>query len=325
MIRRCSILLLGICVSLPLSAQRSQQQQSGAEVIVTVTFDDNHQVPQMTRVVLMTSARMPAGEQFANDRGQASFRVSSGSYIVQATSLEGEPVESSFAIQPREAVHSEYLLMKRKAAKNSDSKDGSISAAELNIPDKARKEFDKGLSAFDKEDFPTARQHFTKAVELYPKYALALVNLGVIEMKQGKASQGENYFEKAIQADPQLPNGYTSLARVKILQQKYDSADALLGKALSIRPLDAEPLTMLATSQSREGKYDEALTTARKVHSVPHERFAVVHIIAAESLLQLHQPDQAADEYRLFLKEFPTSPDANSVRAELRTIEHQSQ
>jgi tetratricopeptide (TPR) repeat protein len=235
--------------------------------------------------------------------------------------MEAEPGEASFSVQPHESMHSDYIMLKHKAAKGTDSHEASISAAELNIPDKARKEFEKGLSAFDKDDLSTAGQHFSKAVELYPQYSLALVNLGVIEMRQGNQAQGENYFELSIKADPAMPNGYTSLARVRILQKNYDSADALLAKALSIRPLDPEPLTMLATSQSREGKYDEALATCRKVHTVPHEHFAVVHIIAAESLMRLKQPDQAADEYRLFLKEFPTSPNADSVRAALRSLE----
>jgi tetratricopeptide (TPR) repeat protein len=324
MIRRCSILLLAISATLPVFAQRSQQQQTGAEVLVTVTFEDNHQVPSMARISLFTSARMPVAEQFANDRGQASFRVSSGNYLVQATSLEGEAVESSFTIQPREAMHSEYLLMKRKSKKDADSHEGSISAAQLNIPDKARKEFDKGLSAFDKDDFNTAAQHFSKAVEIYPQYALALVNLGVIDMKENNMVGGQQYFEAAIKADPQLPNGYTALARVKILQTDYAEADTLLTKALSIRPLDPEPLTMLATSESRSGKYDMALATARKVHNVPHEHYAVVHIIAADALLKLNEPQMAADEYRLYLKEFPASPNAEQVRTALQSIENQA-
>ena len=320
MIRRCSILLLAIIASLTLYGQRSQQPSS-TEVVITVTFEDNHQVPSMTRVVLFTSTRTPVAEQLANDRGQASFRVSSGNYIAQATSMDAEPGEISFSVQPRESMHSDYIMLKHKATNNTDSKDASISAAELNIPDKARKEFEKGLNAFDKNDFSNARQHFSKAAEIYPQYSLAFVNLGVIEMKQGNAAQGETDFQQAIKADPQMPNGYTALARLRIIQTQYGAADTLLGKALTIRPLDPESLTMLATSQSREGKYDEAVATARKVHSIPHERFAVVHIIAAESLMRLKQNDQAADEYRLFLKEFPNSPNADSVRAALRSLE----
>src|SRR5205823_2509674 len=175
------------------------------------------------------------------------------------------------------------------------------------------KEFDKGVTASAKQDLPGAGQHFMKATEIYPQYALAFVNLGAIAMQQGNNGEGEHFFEQAIHADPQLPMGYTSLARVKILQEKYAEADSLLEKALTIRPLDPEPLTMLATSQFRSGKYPEAIVTARKVHSVPHEHYAVVHILAAEALAKQNQPDIAADEYRLFLKEFPESPHAESV------------
>jgi Tfp pilus assembly protein PilF len=221
-------------------------------------------------------------------------------------------------------MHNEWVRVKRKPVSGvvPTSTDGSVSQATLNIPDKARKEFDKGVSSSGKQDFLAANQHFTKATEIYPQYGLAFVNLGAVAMQEGNSAAGEHYFEQAIHADPQLPNGYTSLARVRIMQQQYDEADTLLAKALSIRPLDPEPLTMLATSELRSGKYPEAIANAKKVHSLPHEHFAVVHILAAEALGKQHQPDQAAEEYRLYLKEQPLSPHADSIRAAIQNLEN---
>ena len=267
MLRRClSALAVAAILASPAYAQRNQQGNvSSVELVLNVAFDDNNEVPKMCRVQLLTSARMPMAEAFANDRGQATFHVSSGSYMVQALSLEAETGEITFVVNSRETMHNEWLRLKRKPVNGGvpTSTDGSVSQSTLNIPDKARKEFDRGVSSSEKQDFLAAIQHFTKAIEIYPQYGLAFANLGAVAMQEGNSAAGEHYFEQAIHADPQLPNGYTSLARIRILQQKYDEADTLLAKALSIRPLDPEPLTMLATSELRSGKFPEAIANAK--------------------------------------------------------------
>ena len=328
MFLRCLLVFtIAIAAAPTLHAQRTQSGgNNSTEIVINVAFDDNNEVPKMCRIQLLTNARMPVAEAFANDRGQATFHASSGSYMVQALSSDSETAELSFVVNPRETLHNEWIRVKRKLPNGNQptSTAGSISQAALNVPDKAKKEFDKGLSASEKQDLRGATEHFAKATEIYPQYGMAFVNLGAIAMQEGNSAEGQRYFEQAIKADPQLPNAYTSLARIKILQQNYDEADSLLGKALTIRPLDPEPLTMLATSQLRSGKLDQAISNSRKVHSVPHDRFSVVHLLAADALVKQHQLLAAEDEYRLYLKEQPMSPHANSVRAQLESLERQT-
>lgn len=329
MIRRIFLLpaFVSLCCIATHAQRPSQQQQptSQTELTVYVSYDDDNTVPQMCRVQLQTGSRMPVADSFANDRGQVTFHVGQGSYRIVAILNGREVGDVSFAVNPRENVHQEYIRFKHQPAEGAgNSTEGSVSAAALNIPDKAKKEFDKGVSASEKQDLDGASRHFGKAIEIYPQYSMALVNLGVISIKQGHVDDGQALFERAIKADPQLPNGYTNLARLCILQANYPEAETLLAKALTIRPLDPEPLTMLATSQMRSGEYDQAIVTSKKAHSVPHERYAVIHIVAAEAFMQLHQPDRAADEYRLFLKEFPASPNADEVRATLHSLEDHS-
>jgi tetratricopeptide (TPR) repeat protein len=328
MIRRCLSLLAiaAFCITPSLAQRSSNGPANSVEVVINVAFDDNNEIPKMCRVQLLTSARMPVAEVFLNDRGQANFRVSSGSYMVQTNAQDAESGEATFVVNPRETMHNEWVRIKRKPINGVavTSTEGSISTAALNIPDKAKKEFEKGVSASGKQDLRAATEHFTKAAELYPQFGMAFVNLGAIAMQEGNSAEGQRYFEAAIKADPQLPNGYVSLARVRVLQQSYDEADTLLVKALSVRPLDPEPLTILATSQLRSGKLDQAIASAKKVHSLPHERFAVVHLLAADALVKQHRLEAAEDEYRVYLKEQPMSPHAESVRAQLQSLERQT-
>jgi outer membrane protein assembly factor BamD (BamD/ComL family) len=54
---------------------------------------------------------------------------------------------------------------------------------------------------------------------------------------------------------------------------------------------------------------------------VPHEKFAMAHLVAAQAYTKKDRLDQAAEEYKLFLKESPDSPNAASARATLQSIQ----
>lgn len=327
---RSSILtLLILCPALMFSQRSSAPQTGGNDVYVYVTFEHEKPAGISCRVTLFTTTRQRVGEEFTNDRGLAIFRgVKAGDYRLVAGGTNIEEAESAITVYSHggydstQNEHIEVKLIKKDAEQNSSAQ-ASVSVTTLNIPDKARKEFEKGLAAFDKQDFPTARERFTKAVDLYPQYCGALLDLGVIAMQEGHADEGKHYFERATQADPQNPAGYVYLARVDIVRKDYKDAEPLLAKALAISPLDPEPLTLLASSQLQLGELDQAVANAKKVHAVPHQQFAIAHYIAAQALLKESQPAQAADEFRLYLQESPQGPNAAAAKAALASINPQ--
>lgn len=298
---------------------------TGAELDIWVTFDNDHPVPEMYRVQLLNTQRIPIATTITNGRGEAIFpNIREGGYHLAVSGPNVETTETSFAIYRGELSHNEYVRVNRRGDAAPSSNEASVSRATLDIPDKARKEFEKGSAAFKKQDFAQAREKFQKAVELYPRYSLALENLGVLAMKENKVEDGERYFNQAITADPQEPTAYVQLARSEMLRKHYAEAEPLLLKVTSITPLDPEALTMLAASELYLGKTEEAVATAKKVHSVPHEHFANSHLLAAQGLMNEKKFDLAADELRLFLKESPDDPNAKSARAALQSIENKA-
>jgi Tfp pilus assembly protein PilF len=78
----------------------------------------------------------------------------------------------------------------------------------------------------------------------------------------------------------------------------------------------------LATLQLQQGEFAQAVSNAQKVHALQqHQQYAIAHYVAAEALMKQFQPQQAAEEYRLFLKEAPASPMAAAARDALNSIE----
>lgn len=307
--------------SVPAWAQRQQQQH--VDLTIRIFPENTRTLPNSLKVELLTGSRMPITMTYARDEGTVTFnRLDPGSYrvIVSSPDLE-EPREISFVINRNQTMHLETMSVRVKAPVENTSTQGSISAASLNIPSKAAQEFDKGLEAFNKKETDKAKIRFSKAVELYPRYAAAYNNLGVISMQAGNLLEGEDFFRKAVHADEHYAPPYLNLAKAIMPQNKNQEAIELLVKASSLDPLNAEILSILAMLELQTGSHSKAAANARKAHNVAHERFAVCHFIAGRALEAQNLPLQALEEYKMFLKEAPDSPSAPKVRSAMAALE----
>ena len=72
--------------------------------------------------------------------------------------------------------------------------------------------------------------------------------------------------------------------------------------------------------QFKRGEFQEALATINKVHAMPHEKFADVHLIAAEIYQKENRNAEALAESESYLKEYPDSPRALQVREAMAQI-----
>ncbi|MCU1307734.1 MAG: repeat protein [Acidobacteriaceae bacterium] len=295
-----------------------------ADVEVRITYENERPADGQIRVDLLASGGAIVAQQFTRDQGQVTFHsVFPGNYRLRVSGIDIEDnSETTFAVESRESVHFETVRVKtKKTDAQQSSNQGNISAAVLNIPDKARKEFEKGVSSMSKNDMPEAQKHFSKATEIYPQYAGAYNNLGVIAMKSGSPDDGKKLFEQAVRADANNAGAYVNLARCLVMKNNFSEALPLLEKASALSPMDPEALTLLANAQLSSHQLDVALANARKVHTMEHQRFTLSHLIAARVLVLQDKLDEAAAEYRTFLKESPESPKADNVRAAIESIE----
>lgn len=327
MIRRRTLVvvlsLLGLLVS-GFAQRRSSgpttNQTRTVDLNVRVTLPNDRPADKGLEVSLMAPHGGIVQQSFTDDIGAASFRgISPGRYRLRITGLNIESTDlPQFEINSMETVHYEYVHVTPKddGSGNGNAQGGGmISAAELNIPDKARKEFDKGIEAMQKSENDKALEHFEKATAVYPQYAMAYNNIGVIQIKEGRAMQARQAFETAVSVNPKLAAGYLNLARLSMNDNKYAEADQLIAKALTVEPNRVEAMALAAQTKLMMGDLDGAYAFAKKVHSQPdHKTYSAVHLIAAQVLQKKGEPDQAMAEYKMFLAESPDSPTAPRVR-----------
>jgi tetratricopeptide (TPR) repeat protein len=290
------------------------------ELSVRIALMDDRPAPSQLRVQLLTSSELQVNESFTDETGFARFSVRPGNYRIRVTGMQiEETVSSVFSISRVDPAHIEFVRVRLLPSKDGTQppSTGLVSLTQMNIPDKARKEYEKAGKAMQGSNWAEARLQLEKAIALYPQFAAAWNDLGVVHMNSGDRAAARAAFEKAIEFDPNYPRAHRNLAMLTFSEGRNDEAAALLEKTLASDPLDPQALTLMAQLQLLAGKTEAALANARKVHSVPHEGQAVAHYIAARALEARNLPQEAAAEYRLFLQEAPNSASAPKARAAL--------
>ncbi|MBA3912334.1 MAG: tetratricopeptide repeat protein [Acidobacteriales bacterium] len=208
------------------------------------------------------------------------------------------------------------LLIAASVSAETHSDRYSVSVTSLKVPSEAKKEYRNGCSAIEKQDWRKAADHFSKAVEIYPRYAEAYNNLGAAYVHLGDPQKGREAFQHALEADDHFAAALVNIAQTEIAEHNFGSAESHLVRAVSADPTSMTTLTLLSNVQLLAQHYDDAIATSRKAHLMPHEN-ALVHYVAARALLHKSRVAEAVDECKLFLQEEPTGPRAEAVRREM--------
>ena len=194
-----------------------------------------------------------------------------------------------------------------------------VSTSDLGVPIRARKEFDKASELISKRELDQAVQKLNKEISIYPPYALAYNNLGVIYSRLGDVALERKSLEKAISLNDHFALAYTNLGRMNLVAGDFKEAQTNLDKASTFDPADPMTLILLAYAEFKQGRFDEAIATTRKAHAM-EKSHAFAHRVAARVFEQQGQRASAIAELELFLKEAPAGPGADGVRKELETV-----
>jgi tetratricopeptide (TPR) repeat protein len=229
---------------------------------------------------------------------------------VSGLDIEEENIEN---VEPAAGDRVLNITIRRKGEKRGNG--GVVAANTLKVPGKAEKELDRGNKALEDKKLPEARDHFQKAIELYPQYDLAYNGLGATLVELHDMDGARSAFQKSVEVNDKFASGYRNLARISASEKDYIKAVNFLQRSLSLEPLNAEALSRLCQFDYILGKDTEVPDLARKLHSLPHTGMELAHFAAASSLERMNKPDEAIGEYTLFLSEAPGSTLAGPAKA----------
>ena len=95
---------------------------------------------------------------------------------------------------------------------------------------KAQREKELGNAAYKKNDFETAIQHYTKAIDLDDEDIFYITNTAVCYTKFGTLPEGLKNVNKCIELDPSFSKGYSRKAAVQFFMKEYDKSMELIMK-----------------------------------------------------------------------------------------------
>ena len=322
------------CLLIPQAQAQTRSRTGGTSIStgnvhVHVVYADDHRATKNLLVQLMQGpSSTPVQTTYTNDAGKADFsNIPVGDYHVV---VSGEGIETTdsamFEVDARQISQSQYVTVRQIDAsgpKPANPKSGTVSAADLNAPSKARKELDKANEAIAHQEWSKAAELLNRAIAIYPQYVAAYNNLGVAYGRMNDTAREQEALQKAISLDEHFVPACGNLAKLYLQLKKFAAAEALLGKALSVDPNNGQNLTLLADTQYMEGHYDAAIATAQRAHSLPNEPHSVVHYIAGKAYEQENRKQQALAEFQIFLTEEPAGARADHVRSDIAKMQAQ--
>lgn len=194
-----------------------------------------------------------------------------------------------------------------------------VSASNLAVPNRARKEFEKATDLVRHQELQEAIKRLNKAIHLYPQYAVAYNNLAVIYGQLSDRVHEDEALQKAISVNPNFALGYVNLGRIEMKANNYPAAEPFLAKAAELNPGDVNALILLSYSEFMDKSFDAAIANTRKAHAL-QQSHAFAHRVAARVFEQQKRRADAIAELETFLKEEPSGPRADAARQEIDVV-----
>ena len=180
----------------------------------------------------------------------------------------------------------------------------TVSVMRLQIPDKARSEYDKACSDFRKKKFAEAEEHIRGAIEKYSNYVAAWVMMGQVLEAEQQVEKAHDACSHASAADPTYLPPYICLAELDARSGHWDEILHVTNLALDLNPVgDVYAYFYRSMAYFNMNKLPEAERSALvaermdAAHHQPSVHFLLAHIYEAKGDLA-----GAAAEVKQFLK-----------------------
>jgi tetratricopeptide (TPR) repeat protein len=313
----------------------AQAQTSGSlvgNVHVHVVYADDRKAGGNLMVRLMDgSGSNTVQTMYTNAQGKADFWnvQAPGIYHVVVTGEGIQDADSGlFEVDTRKVSQAQFIEVhptQAADARTGGAKASTVSASDLAVPSKARKEVEEAGKAISKQDWSKAVELLNQAIAIYPQYAAAYNILGVVYANMNDPVHEQQALEKAVSLDEHYAPACQNLVKLYLREKSYPQAETLLGKGLRADPNNGVYLMLMADVQYMQGHYDAAIATVQRMHTVSTDHPATAHYIAAKAYEQKNKPQDALGEMQMFLKEEPTGQRADHVRSDIAKMQGTTQ
>jgi len=286
-----------------------------AEIEGYLRFAQGKGTPKHVLVKLVTSTGTLFAETWTGTLGEFTFSdIPCASFVVAVDAPGYTPirkeVEHSYA-----PVNGVILYLVPNGRETS-----STAVEPLPIPDKARKEFQRGLQALGRRQIDRSAGHFRKAIEIYPNYEEAYIQLAWANFQQRAYDQAQRILQKAISVNAKNANAYALLGSAYRAENRIPEAIGALKHSLSLEEFSWFAHLELGQILLKQGKVEEAYSHLVRAHDLNPQR-PLTHIALYNALILRNDNGDALAELKEFLKLFPDNRLAPGARKQQAALE----
>lgn len=168
---------------------------------------------------------------------------------------------------------------------------------------------ENAMSHFYQQNFDEALSCYQEALEINPKNAFVLFNLGYIFFLQNNTDSAINYLSQAVFQNPFYAKAHLFLARALKKNNQIEKAIIHYQEATTIDFTYADAYLDLGYLFLEQEQYQKALEPFEQFHNL-YPNNTMVNQTVAYLLTKLHQFERAIELYKSILIADPTNPTA---------------
>ncbi|HEX8146062.1 MAG TPA: tetratricopeptide repeat protein [Pyrinomonadaceae bacterium] len=212
-------------------------------------------------------------------------------------------------------VYTVQIRLEEKRAAAGPSRPGLVSAASEAVPAEARARYEKALEASAAGDHRKAVRELKAALELHPRFPLALNELGAQHMRLGQLGEAADSFASAVELAPDEPVLRINYGVLLIRQKKYAAAEEQLARAVALDEKNAAARLHHGHALIRLGRGPEAEAELLLAVKLGGPAAALAHRYLGALYFDRGDDARAAASLEEYLRLSPGAADAPQVRA----------
>ncbi len=190
----------------------------------------------------------------------------------------------------------------------------TVSAAELSSPREAKLEYLKAQERLARHDSAGGIAYLKKAVDLAPRFSVALNNLGTIAYQAKRFDEAAGYFRQALEAEPDAYAPLVNLGGALLSAGKVEESLQYNLLAVKAKPGDALGHAQLGQSHFYLGRLDLAEVELKKAKALDPAHFSYPQLVLAEIYMRGQNRPAAILELEEFLRLHPDAARAPALR-----------
>lgn len=214
----------------------------------------------------------------------------------------------------------ETVMIHLQLKSGTTARAGVVNAALAEVPERARKLFEKGLEHSRAGDAQRAAESFKQAVDLHPNFPIALNELGVQYLKLGQKDKAIETLKEAVRLNPEAYGPRLNLGIAYLEAKKFPEAEEQIREALKRNSALPTGHMYLGLCLVRLNRYDEAEKELLLAIEGSNNQLAMAQYYLGGIYWKKEEYPKAVEALETYLRLTPNAHDAERVRATIKDL-----